>query len=60
MAQNGSSTYLVTGGAAFVVPRSSDEARQLAIQRIIEWLAKRAGAEDDLKLPPEARPVLPK
>jgi hypothetical protein len=31
-----------------------------AIWRILEWLANRTGAEDDLKLPPDARPVIPK
>ncbi|MGA2178764.1 MAG: NAD-dependent epimerase/dehydratase family protein [Verrucomicrobiota bacterium] len=46
--------------AGFALPRTSDEALQLAIRRIIEWLAKRAGAEDDLKLPRDVRPVIPK
>jgi UDP-glucose 4-epimerase len=46
--------------AGFVLPRSSDAALQLAIRRILEWLANRTGAEDDLKLPPDGRPVIPK
>jgi len=41
--------------AGFTLPRSSDEALQLAIRRIIEWLAHRPEAEDGLKLPREAR-----
>ena len=41
--------------AGFALPRTSDEALQLAIRRIVEWLAKRTGAEDDLKLPRDAR-----
>ena len=46
--------------AGFVLPRSSDEAVQLAIRRIIEWLPGRKGAKDDLCLPADAKPVLPK
>jgi hypothetical protein len=46
--------------AGFALPRSSDAVLQLAIWRILEWLANRTGAEDDLKLPPDARPVIPK
>jgi len=46
--------------AGFTLPRSSDEAVRLAISRIIEWLPQRKGAEDDLRLPPDAKPVLPK
>jgi len=44
--------------AGFALPRSSDAALQLAIRRILEWLAKRAGAEDDLKLPRDASPQI--
>ena len=40
--------------AGYILPRSSDEAVQLAISRIIEWLPQRKGAEDDLRLPPDA------
>jgi UDP-glucose 4-epimerase len=46
--------------AGFKLPRSSDEAVQLAIRRIIEWLPSRKGAKDDLCLPADAKPVLPK
>jgi UDP-glucose 4-epimerase len=44
--------------AGFALPRNSDEALQLAISRIIEWLGKRAASNDDLKLPHDAKPVL--
>jgi UDP-glucose 4-epimerase len=44
--------------AGFTLPRSSDEAVQLAISRIIEWLPQHKGAEDDLRLPADARPEL--
>jgi hypothetical protein len=37
--------------AGFPLPRSSDEAVQLAIKRILEWLASRGGAGDALQLP---------
>lgn len=37
--------------AGFVLPRSSDEALQLAIQRILEWLKTRTASDDGLKLP---------
>jgi len=40
--------------AGFILPRSSDEAVRLAISRIIEWLPQRKGAQDDLRLPPDA------
>src|SRR5476649_216358 len=43
--------------AGFILPRSSDEAVRLAISRIIEWLPQRKGAQDDLHLPPDAKPV---
>jgi UDP-glucose 4-epimerase len=39
--------------AGFVLPRSSDDAVRLAIRRILEWLARRNGGQDDLKLPPD-------
>jgi UDP-glucose 4-epimerase len=42
--------------AGFVLPRSSDEAVRLAIRRILEWLATRKGAKDDLRLPKDAKP----
>ncbi|MGO8837797.1 MAG: NAD-dependent epimerase/dehydratase family protein [Limisphaerales bacterium] len=42
--------------AGFTLPRSSDEALQLAIRRILEWLANRPNAEGDLKLPQDASP----
>ncbi len=45
--------------AGFALPRSSDAALQLAIRRIIEWLARRTDAKDDLRLPAGARPVIP-
>ena len=45
--------------AGFTLPRSSDEALQLAICRIIEWLANRPEAQDGLKLPRDARPAFP-
>jgi UDP-glucose 4-epimerase len=45
--------------AGYSLPRSSDAAVQLAITRIIEWLPQRKGAEDDLRLPPDAKPVAP-
>ena len=38
---------------------TSNAAVQLAITRIIEWLPQRKGAEDDLRLPPDAKPVAP-
>jgi UDP-glucose 4-epimerase len=44
--------------AGFSLPRSSDAALQLAIRRIIEWLAGRTDAKDDLRLPADARPVI--
>ena len=44
--------------AGFVLQRSSDEAVQFAIRRIIEWLPQRKGAKDDLRLPPDARRVV--
>ncbi len=40
--------------AGFLLPRTSDEALQFAIRRILEWLAKRGEAGDDLRLPPDA------
>jgi hypothetical protein len=40
--------------AGFLLPRSSDEAVQLAISRIIEWLPQRKSVADDLRLPPDA------
>jgi UDP-glucose 4-epimerase len=43
--------------AGYVLPRSSDEAVQLAISRIIEWLPQRMNAKDDLRLPVDARPA---
>jgi UDP-glucose 4-epimerase len=46
--------------AGFILPRSSDEAVRLAIRRIIEWLPQRKGAKDDLRLPADAKPVIPK
>ena len=42
--------------AGFSLPRTSDAALKLAISRIIEWLAARGEARDDLKLPPDALP----
>jgi UDP-glucose 4-epimerase len=44
--------------AGFNLPRSSDEAVQFAISRIIEWLPQRKGTKDDLRLPPDARRVI--
>ena len=44
--------------AGFVLPRSSDEAVRFAISRIIEWLHQRTGAQDDLRLPRDAKQVL--
>ena len=44
--------------AGFVLPRSSDEAVRFAISRIIEWLPQRTGAQDDLRLPRDAKQVL--
>ena len=44
--------------AGFVLPRGSDEAVRLAISRILEWLPNRKGAKDDLRLPPDAKPVV--
>ena len=44
--------------AGFALPRNSDAALQLAISRIIEWLAKRTGAEDGLRLPRDASPPM--
>jgi hypothetical protein len=46
--------------AGFNLPRSSDEAVQLDIHCIIEWLPQRKGAKDDLRLPEDAKSVLPK
>lgn len=42
--------------AGFPLPRSSDEAVQLAINRILNWLPSRTSATDDLRLPPDAKP----
>jgi UDP-glucose 4-epimerase len=44
--------------AGFSLPRTSDEAVQFAIRRIIQWLAGRAASEDGLRLPADARPAL--
>lgn len=44
--------------AGFSLPRSSDEAVQFAVSRIIQWLGERASSADDLKLPADARPAL--
>ena len=41
--------------AGFPLPRSSDEAVHLAISRILHWLPTRTSAQDDLRLPPNAR-----
>jgi len=41
--------------AGFILPRSSDEAVRLAVSRIIEWLPQRKGAQDDLRLPKDAK-----
>jgi UDP-glucose 4-epimerase len=41
--------------AGFPLPRSSDEAVRLAINRILHWLANRAAANDGLALPASAR-----
>jgi UDP-glucose 4-epimerase len=41
--------------AGFSLPRSSDEAVRLAINRILAWLSSRASTDDGLQLPPEAR-----
>ena len=43
--------------AGFPLPRSSDEAVRHSINRILHWLPTRAAATDDLRLPPDARPV---
>ncbi len=43
--------------AGFSLPRSSDEAVTLAINRIIHWLPERAASDDGLKLPSDARPA---
>ena len=43
--------------AGFKLPRSSDAAVRVAIRRILEWLAKRKDAKDDLRLPPDAKPI---
>jgi UDP-glucose 4-epimerase len=43
--------------AGFSLPRSSDEAVRFAISQIIQWLASRTQVQDDLRLPPDARPV---
>jgi hypothetical protein len=42
--------------AGFDLPRGSDEAVRLAIQRILEWLPERENAKDDLRLPRGAKP----
>ena len=42
--------------AGFSLPRTSDEAVKLALSRIIQWLAVRGEAQDDLRLPPDASP----
>jgi UDP-glucose 4-epimerase len=44
-------------GAGFSLPRTSDEAVRFAINRIIYWLAHRAPAKDELRLPPDASPI---
>ncbi len=41
--------------AGFVLPRSSDDAVRHAIRRILEWLAQRKNARDDLRLPKSAK-----
>jgi hypothetical protein len=43
--------------AGFDLPRGSDDAVRLAIQRIIEWLPQRKNKKDDLRLPSGAKPV---
>ena len=40
--------------AGFALPRTSDEAVRDAISRILEWLASRQEAQDDLRLPRDA------
>jgi hypothetical protein len=42
--------------AGFPLPRSSDGAVRFAIAQIINWLGSRGSAQDDLRLPPDARP----
>jgi hypothetical protein len=49
----------ITSGAGPATCRS-DEAVQLAIRHIIEWLPNRKGAKDDLCLPKDAKLVMPK
>jgi UDP-glucose 4-epimerase len=44
--------------AGFVLPRSSDQAVQLAIRRIIEWLPTHKNAKDHLRLPKGAKPTI--
>ncbi|HZF02462.1 MAG TPA: NAD-dependent epimerase/dehydratase family protein [Methylomirabilota bacterium] len=46
--------------AGFVLPRSSDEAVQLSIRRIIEWLPARKNARDSLRLPVDERLAISK
>ena len=41
--------------AGFALPRSSDAAVCLAIQRILQWLATRKDSKDGLKLPRDAK-----
>ena len=41
----------------FPLPRSSDEAVRHAIHRILHWLPTRTAAQDDLRLPADARPI---
>ena len=43
--------------AGFPLPRSSDEAVRHAIHQILHWLPPRASATDELRLPPDAKPL---
>ena len=44
--------------AGFPLPRSSDEAVRHSINRILNWLPTRTAAQDDLRLPPDAKTIL--
>ena len=46
--------------AGFSWPRNSDAAVRISISRIIEWLEKHAAPEAELRVPADARPVIPK
>jgi len=46
--------------AGYTWPRNSDEAVRCSIRRIIEWLAQHAESKAELRVPPDAKPLIEK